>query len=583
MAHHRILKSQRSATVAVKLPAMPSCSLSPTTAAATNGLRLNDPALSSVNQQFKLSDQTTQLKRTPANGNSNNMISKEPPFRDESIREKENNEPPHNSIDSCSTDDNMETDDSTISNGSGSIDSLALSSSSSDGETSSTPGTRSYNRERGVSSLIHSAKRLQYNNDEDESNCSETNNDEELDGEDIEDDDTECSGGTVVASDFPEPPVGATEEEMNRYYWMVCYGENAKEIMESLEKEKKEGLRSAPAKSWLVVIELCCSCRFFNASRISSQYLTRNSCSLSTKKIKNPSEASSMTPRRLHPSPPNPTETNDDAQLSTPNDDENPTNNSTLASSKTKSQSAVKFGTNNAVEFDKLRPITEMTPMPTEIVQEIFPSESKEEPIEEQQVSRETAQNVAMLAEWDDLFDEDDDLEMSSTPKRKKGRKRTPCKSRNRRPSKSRRDSALFSAERKNLLEESDDDEHMLPMSVTIDPMEYTSPSTIAASERDSLESEITVTTSDVQVNRNSLESACVSPNSLASQRWSRETPKSARTSSSTILRAVHASGAELPSELSPHAISDKGLRPNQLNYSPGSLDRSSVSVFFDI
>ena len=190
-----------------------------------------------------------------------------------------------------------------------------------------------------------------------------------------------------------------------------------------------------------------------------------------------------MTPRRLHPSPPNPTEMNDDAQLSTPNDDENPTNNSTLASSKTKSQSAVKFGTNNAVEFDKLRPITEMTPMPTEIVQEIFPSESKEEPIEEQQVSRETAQNVAMLAEWDDLFDEDDDLEMSSTPKRKKGRKRTPCKSRNRRPSKSRRDSALFSAERKNLLEESDDDEHMLPMSVTIDPMEYTSPSTIAASE----------------------------------------------------------------------------------------------------
>ena len=309
----------------------------------------------------------------------------------------------------------------------------------------------------------------------------------------------------------------------------------------------------------------------------------RNSCSLSTKKIKNPSEASSMTPRRLHPSPPNPTEMNDDAQLSTPNDDENPTNNSTLASSKTKSQSAVKFGTNNAVEFDKLRPITEMTPMPTEIVQEIFPSESKEEPIEEQQVSRETAQNVAMLAEWDDLFDEDDDLEMSSTPKRKKGRKRTPCKSRNRRPSKSRRDSALFSAERKNLLEESDDDEHMLPMSVTIDPMEYTSPSTIAASERDSLESEMTVTTSDVQVNRNSLESACVSPNSLASQRWSRETPKSARTSSSTILRAVHASGAELPSELSPHAISDKGLRPNQLNYSPGSLDRSSVSVFFDI
>ena len=180
----------------------------------------------------------------------------------------------------------------------------------------------------------------------------------------------------------------------------------------------------------------------------------------------------------------------------------------------------------------------------------------------------------------------DDDLEQ--TPKRKRGRKRTPYKSKNRRPSKSRRDSSVFSKEeisreRRSLCEDSDD-EHMLPLSVTIDPLQYTSPSTIAASERDSLDSEMETT--ETQVNRDSLESStsnCISPNSLASVTLGRETPKSARTSSSTILRAVHASGAELPSN-SPQAVQGNGLRPNQLNYSPGnSTGLSSVRRRFDL
>lgn len=279
-----------------------------------------------------------------------------------------------------------------------------------------------------------------------------------------------------------------------------------------------------------------------------------------------------MTPRRLHPSPPETVEPIEDSNLSTPNDDENPPN---MATTTKKSHSAVKFGTNSAAEFDKLQPITEMTPMPSDVVQEIFPSESKQEPPEEHEVSRETAKNVAMLAEWDDLFDDEDDLE-KSTPKRKRGRKRTPYKSRNRRPSKSRRDSTVFSKERRSLLEESDE-EDMLPMSVTIDPNEYTSPSTIAASERESLESEMTAE------KRDSIESACISPNSLASSQVLRETPKSARTSSSNILRAVHASGAELPSN-SPQTVQGNGLMPNQLNYSPSnSSGQSLVSLFLTL
>jgi hypothetical protein len=60
--------------------------------------------------------------------------------------------------------------------------------------------------------------------------------------------------------------------------------------------------------------------------------------------------------------------------------------------------------------------------------------------VEEQQISRETAKNVAMLAEWDDLFDDDD---LDNTLQRKRGKKRTLYKSRGR-PQKSRRDSELF-------------------------------------------------------------------------------------------------------------------------------------------
>ena len=306
-----------------------------------------------------------------------------------------------------------------------------------------------------------------------------------------------------------------------------------------------------------------------------------NMCSLSTKKMKNETTASSMTPRRLHPSPQGTIEFNDECALSTPNDEDDPSNNNSATATNFKKyhHSAVKFGTNSAAEFDKLLPITEMTPMPTHLVQEIFPSDTKEEPAEEQQVSRETARNVATLAEWDDLFEDEDDIEQS-TPQRKRGRRRTPYKSKNRKSSKSRRDSTIFSKERRSLLETSDD-ENMLPLSVTIDPMQYTSPSTIDVTERDSLNRDIIPEKS--QINRDSLESTtsvCISPSSLASSERSmlgRETPNSARTSSSNILRAVHASGAELPSH-SPEAIG--GMRPNQLNYSPGSTALSVSTCF---
>ena len=166
---------------------------------------------------------------------------------------KENNEPRRN----VGLDD-MEIDSS--SNDS-SGDWLALSFSSSDSEYSASPQTLStaqtdQRNEREIPSFADSsAKRLQYNHssnvdDNDSSPGTGTSSSDDLDGEDIEDDGTECSGGTAVHNDFPSPPNNATYEEMNQYYWEVCYGERAQEMMDSLEKQKREGLRSAPAKSW---------------------------------------------------------------------------------------------------------------------------------------------------------------------------------------------------------------------------------------------------------------------------------------------------------------------------------------------
>ncbi|KAL3782574.1 hypothetical protein HJC23_005277 [Cyclotella cryptica] len=574
----RILTSQRT----VSDPMSP--------AAAASGARLNDPSLQRSATRKRYSDS-------------------------EGCRGKENNKPKFNG---CDGPMNSEIDESVMS----SSDSLELSSSS--GSDASSPYCESvkeysseqrYDGERSVFSPVSldGAKRLCYNNAYDDGSCEEEeeeettmDNDEihfeyDADNSNCNDQDdaysSDCSGSTVVATGFPPPPENATKEEMTRYYWEVCYGDDAKEMMECQQENiNRIGSRSAPAKSCL-----------------------------STKKTKSKiGSATSMTPRRLHPSPPGTIELNNETKLSTPSEDDSPPNTSGLhiASSKTKSHSAVKFGTNSAAEFDKLQPITEMTPMPFHVVQEIFPSENKEETVEEHQISRETARSksialfvscmvnaqhlltialchctscknllalmgssctdIAILATWDDLFDDDEDLEQSRTPQRKRGRKRTPYKSKNRRPSKNRRDSRLFSKERTSLLEENsdgdEDDSHSgLPFNVTIDPDKYTSPSSVAPSD---------MTASDDAsmsiVNRNSVEStssACVSPSSAKSETASsllgRETPNSARTASSKILREVHASGAELPSN-SP--LVSGGLRPNQLNYSPHSSARSDSS-----
>ena len=63
--------------------------------------------------------------------------------------------------------------------------------------------------------------------------------------EEEDDDGTECSGQTKVASP-QRPPIDASQEEWNKYYWEICYGHNGYcEVTQPPTVQK-----SLPAKSW---------------------------------------------------------------------------------------------------------------------------------------------------------------------------------------------------------------------------------------------------------------------------------------------------------------------------------------------
>ncbi len=83
------------------------------------------------------------------------------------------------------------------------------------------------------------------------------------DDDDSDDDCSEDSGDTVAHNDCPMPPPNATQEEINRFYWIWCYGpiitEGIDEGVKRCGSENKFSmgggcgrsvLRSAPTKSW---------------------------------------------------------------------------------------------------------------------------------------------------------------------------------------------------------------------------------------------------------------------------------------------------------------------------------------------
>ena len=98
-----------------------------------------------------------------------------------------------------------------------------------------------------------------------------TNNNNQLssrydDEEENEYDDcsSDASGQTVVHNDCPVPPVNATQEEINKFYWEWCYGKINDDSDDSsvaavkgnnnVLKNGGLGIRTAPAKSWYVCV-----------------------------------------------------------------------------------------------------------------------------------------------------------------------------------------------------------------------------------------------------------------------------------------------------------------------------------------
>jgi len=61
-----------------------------------------------------------------------------------------------------------------------------------------------------------------------------------IDDGDGDDDGSDCSGDTVVAME--KPPAGLTQEELNKYYWEICYGPGY--------VPPPTVLKSVPTKSW---------------------------------------------------------------------------------------------------------------------------------------------------------------------------------------------------------------------------------------------------------------------------------------------------------------------------------------------
>ena len=72
---------------------------------------------------------------------------------------------------------------------------------------------------------------------------------------------SDASGQTVVHNDCPVPPVNATQEEINKFYWEWCYGKINNDDSDdssvaavkgnnNILKNGGLGIRTAPAKSW---------------------------------------------------------------------------------------------------------------------------------------------------------------------------------------------------------------------------------------------------------------------------------------------------------------------------------------------
>ena len=215
--------------------------------------------------------------------------------------------------------------------------------------------------------------------------------------------------------------------------------------------------------------------------------------------------------RRLHHPSPSFEEGNENSNLSTPTDNVTPNVAGMHIASSSRSERTgvgghIQFVSNSAAEFHFERPIIEMTPLPSAVVEECYPidKEETEQDVQNEKVSRETAQNQAVLAMWDGHFDSivsgdgsDEEIATGAGGECHGRRRGTPKQRRRGKMAgrRRRRESSIFSQERRSLLDSdryetfsshgrggdestrnNNESIDSLPLSVTINPKKYASP-----------------------------------------------------------------------------------------------------------
>lgn len=234
------------------------------------------------------------------------------------------------------------------------------------------------------------------------------------------DDSTTCVRGYPP---LPRPPGTATREERSRFYWELCYGPlppaapppTSRPSPASPAGDRPEGQPPRLPGSWsagrLPPARSCLSARKSPSSSSRSPFFRGGAPAGATPTLADRfdfhagggegDEGGASTSPFLAPHPAA-------VSAATPVGLRTPKRGSPGSerpASLLGGRPNVKFGISQAAEFDSARPAFELTPLPTEEAGARFPVEMAQETPEQTVHSRQTKDNSATLAEWEDAFD----------------------------------------------------------------------------------------------------------------------------------------------------------------------------------
>lgn len=388
--------------------------------------------------------------------------------------------------------------------------------------------------------------------------------------DDIDDDDDLSCASTVIMEDRPprciRPPPTSSKEEQAKFYWEWCYGTNSPFPNNNVRNTEKQPLKSCLSAKKTQWTEIAKSATKRREMRQALEQMTPNENVVqshwntsSTNHIDNSIHNNNNSMTHIHTTP----------KMTTPP-------NAVFTSSKKK----VQFGSASAAEFKSSRPTVELTPLTKDQAMKEFPLD-KEIIEEEEEEHQETAINGAILAAWDDVFDDyanddfdDGDSIMLMNDDDDDGNENTMLSSRSlvthsgsrRKSVKGRRSSSFFQRENGGSL---------LPNS-----------NGVSSSETNDFDMETEYIRQD-HSSPSKRDSLLFSSPSELGDSWrlstsdsegSRITPITDVTSSSSVLRSLHCSGGAHMGH-SADDLYQKDLQPNQLDL---KLQRAEACEMMD-